>query len=316
MCTTPITINKGTPDQMTVGCGRCMPCHLKYCNQWRLRFTIHANFNPIFWCVTLTYDNRHLPTMKHKGKIYQTLYRSHASNFFKTLRNKTKKRYKIPPKISYLICGEYGDRLKRPHYHAIIFGAHPDDILESWNKGLIHFGNSNLDATINYALKYCLKSRLWKTYKIPYERPFINVSKGIGSQVLRIKSRHYVNEIRIDEETGELTEIQVLKTEYYPMVEEQTLQGMKLLLPRYYTKKTGQIIDTEKFRQIQIETDRRHSMEIEKLGLTRNQWNKLYHKYIWEMDKKQHYDNELLTTLPEKLVSLISGNTDLFSKNN
>ena len=129
MCTTPITLRKGTPDSMTVGCGRCMPCFIKYCNQWAFRFSIHAAANPVYWCITLTYNNKHLPTIRDGSKIYMTLIRAHVTNFMKQVRNKHNKRYKNKrkPPVSYIVCGEYGDQFKRPHYHAIVFGVHPDE---------------------------------------------------------------------------------------------------------------------------------------------------------------------------------------------
>ena len=113
MCVTPVTIHKGTPDQMTVGCGRCIPCHIKYCNQWAFRFKLHANTAVTHYCVTLTYAGEHLPKMrvyseKHKqGKVFMTLRRSHASSFFKTLRNqllhvsfaRTSKTFLLPDSI-------------------------------------------------------------------------------------------------------------------------------------------------------------------------------------------------------------------------
>lgn len=60
--------------------------------------------------ITLTYDDEHLP----KGG---TLVKSHFQDFMKSFRHAIS-----PMRVSYFMCGEYGDLNGRPHYHAIIFG--------------------------------------------------------------------------------------------------------------------------------------------------------------------------------------------------
>jgi len=58
--------------------------------------------------VNLTYDNEHVPvSLEHRD--FQL--------FMKRLRFARR-----PTKISYYMCGEYGDRTYRPHFHAILFG--------------------------------------------------------------------------------------------------------------------------------------------------------------------------------------------------
>ena len=151
------------------------------------------------------------------------------------------KRYKNAPnkpKISYLICGEYGDKFKRPHYHAIVFGAHADDIVKSWPYGAIYFGANNPDATVKYALKYVMKSRLWKSMGGSYERPFINVSKGIGASLIERGSKTYQV---VNTETGEFHKYKI--TCYNSNVPEQIeFGGIRMLLTRYYTKNSALLL--------------------------------------------------------------------------
>lgn len=59
--------------------------------------------------ITLTYNDEHLPG---DG----SLNKKHFQDFAKRLRKSTGK------KIRYFHCGEYGENLSRPHYHACIFG--------------------------------------------------------------------------------------------------------------------------------------------------------------------------------------------------
>jgi hypothetical protein len=214
-----------------------------------------------------------------------TLYRSHATNFFKTLRNNHNRTYKNSPKpkISYIICGEYGDKFKRPHYHAIIFGASRTDILNSWKHGLPYFGAPGLEATVNYTLKYSLKSRFYKYHETPfYERPFINVSKGIGLDLI------------VDPFTGE----QKLTT----LPELVTVNGYTTQLPRYYAQKLNMNIDTTKFKDEQIELQRKWEQELKLSNTTRYAYVKNYHNDRYNKQSNQNFNNEIHTNLDSSLI--------------
>nr|QJB19545.1 MAG: replication initiator protein [Microvirus sp.] len=288
MCVSPITINKGTPDAKTFGCGKCMPCHQKYVNQWSFRFRIHANNNPIFHCVTLTYNNQHLPYVKSKNnqKMYKTLVKSHAQTFFKTLRNKHTKRQKGGPKtkISYMICGEYGDQFKRPHYHSIIFGAHPEDIITSWRYGTPHFGDSDLEKTLAYGLKYTLKSKQWKQDKnYLTTRPFINFSKNIGLDLL------------CDPITGEVNLLDLPDT--------ITMNDNKqIIMPRYYQDKIGRSIDTSELKEKSIQKHRDFTELLNSQNVSFPEYAKDYYDYILHRDRKNKYDNEIITDAPFEFI--------------
>ena len=100
--------------KLTVPCGACLGCRIDKSREWAIRCTHELSYpapgiamQAAF--ITLTYDNEHLPeggTLEHK----------HFQDFMKRLRKKTGE------KLSYLMCGEYGDKTRRPHYHAVIFG--------------------------------------------------------------------------------------------------------------------------------------------------------------------------------------------------
>lgn len=63
--------------------------------------------------ITLTYSPENVPA---DGSLNKT----HFQLFMKRLRKHALK--ESNSKISFFHCGEYGDRLDRPHYHALIFG--------------------------------------------------------------------------------------------------------------------------------------------------------------------------------------------------
>ena len=74
--------------------------------------------------ITLTYRDEDLP-------LHGSLDKTHFQKFMKRLRFEIK-----PTKIRFYHCGEYGDKLSRPHYHALIFGYDfPDKTLWSYGQG-------------------------------------------------------------------------------------------------------------------------------------------------------------------------------------
>nr|QJB20509.1 MAG: replication initiator protein [Microvirus sp.] len=110
--------------------------------------------------ITLTYAPEHLP---HPPSLDY----SHFQLFMKRLRKR------MGP-MRFFMCGEYGDQLSRPHFHAIIFGTRfPDRVL--WSRSgsgndlyrsatleqLWPFGHSSVaDVTFEsaaYVARYSLK---------------------------------------------------------------------------------------------------------------------------------------------------------------
>lgn len=89
-----------------------------------------AQFHEHSCFLTLTYNDDHLPT--DSGLRYDDFQR-----FMKRLRKwQPDKRYRVidgrrvlDNPIRYYMCGEYGDELLRPHYHAALFGAVFPDML-------------------------------------------------------------------------------------------------------------------------------------------------------------------------------------------
>lgn len=63
--------------------------------------------------LTLTYSDEHLPPDL-------SLNHSHFQLFMKRLRERLHRKHGV--KVRYLMCGEYGDKFQRPHYHACLFG--------------------------------------------------------------------------------------------------------------------------------------------------------------------------------------------------
>lgn len=103
-------------------CGRCFPC-LKYrARVWSHRIILEATQHEHNSFVTLTY-----------AEAPEELCPRDAQLWLKRLRKRVS-----PVKIRYYLCGELGDRNKRPHYHAAVFGLDPcrdSDVRETWRSG-------------------------------------------------------------------------------------------------------------------------------------------------------------------------------------
>lgn len=105
---------KGYPDMpLTVPCGNCIGCRLDRSKQWAIRCVNEASLHEDNCFLTLTYAN---PPENNE------LNKEHFQKFMKKLRKKYAHK-----QIRYFQCGEYGEKLSRPHYHALIFGLDFED---------------------------------------------------------------------------------------------------------------------------------------------------------------------------------------------
>lgn len=96
-------------NNLSLPCGRCIGCRLERSRQWAVRMVHESKCYDDNCFVTLTYSPENLPK---DG----SLVRKHVQDFVKRLRAR------FPDlKIRYFYCGEYGDKLSRPHYHLCLF---------------------------------------------------------------------------------------------------------------------------------------------------------------------------------------------------
>lgn len=97
-------------------CGKCIECRLEYARQWAIRCVHEAQMHQENSFITLTYSEKHLESPKLQYRDFQL--------FMKKLR------FAYPnQQIGMFVTGEYGDRTKRPHWHAIVFGWSPKDLV-------------------------------------------------------------------------------------------------------------------------------------------------------------------------------------------
>lgn len=161
---------------------------------WTIRLTHESKqwYNQFF--VTLTYCPEECP-ISDNG--FMTLRKDHVQKFLKRLRKNT------GASIKYYMCGEYGTKYKRPHYHFILFGDErltDVEITKAWINpdsgflfGHVHFGDVQA-GSIQYTVQYYDKGDWYPSHKRDDREPeFSLMSKGLGKNYLNEETvRHIV----------------------------------------------------------------------------------------------------------------------------
>lgn len=171
------------PDNFVqVPCGNCLGCRIEYSRSWALRCEHEAKMHRSNSFITLTYNNDNLPR-------FGTLVKEHMRDFWKRLRY-----YIGDERIRYFYCGEYGDKLDRPHYHAIVFGFDfPDKRPWKRSKGNILYRSELLEK----AWTFGYSSIGTATFQSAGYIARYSLKKVRGKK----KSAHYT---KIDKDTGEI----------------------------------------------------------------------------------------------------------------
>ncbi len=114
--------------KLVIPCGGCVGCRLKRASEWAVRGTHEASLYLDNCFVTFTYDDKRLP-FREEGQIPANvgLHYPDFQDFMKRLRKQT------GADVRYIVCGEYGDKLGRPHFHAILFNFNFSD-RKKWYK--------------------------------------------------------------------------------------------------------------------------------------------------------------------------------------
>lgn len=154
MCFYPKKING-----QYVACRHCIDCRLNKAREWSFRVAAEASLYDQNCMITLTYSDEFLPPDKKVDRRAIQL-------FMKRLRKAIS-----PAKVRFFACGEYGARFSRPHYHVVLFGFQPDDLVELRRDGkgtmlyrsalierLWTFGFSSVVTDVNlYVARYVAK---------------------------------------------------------------------------------------------------------------------------------------------------------------
>lgn len=146
--------------ELSLPCGQCVGCRLERSRQWAVRCLHETQMHESSSFVTLTYNDEHLPE-------YGCLRYRDFQLFMKRLR-------KVFPEARFFMCGEYGERTGRPHYHACLFGVwfhdrkfwktspsgfklYRSELMERlWPHGDADIGDMSFESA-GYVARYCMK---------------------------------------------------------------------------------------------------------------------------------------------------------------
>lgn len=182
-----------TDKPLELPCGRCIGCRLERSRQWAVRCMHEAKCWEDNCFITLTYNEENCPPSG-------SLVPRHFVLFMKKLRAKYGKG------IRFFHCGEYGEKLMRPHHHAILFNFDfPDkkvhsvrdgirlyrsDILDAlWGFGFCSIGEATFESAA-YVARYAMKKVYGPDAKDYYEwkvPEYLTMSRrpGIGASWIK-----------------------------------------------------------------------------------------------------------------------------------
>lgn len=140
---------------IAVPCGKCADCLAKKSRDLFVRAYTEVMQRPASYFVTLTYSDEYLPFTRN---FRPTLSKTDFQQFLKRMRKTNK------VDITYIGCGEYGDKGNRPHYHLIMMFkpfVTPEEVYnmveKAWFRGCrIQIAPAE-PATVHYVLKYLIK---------------------------------------------------------------------------------------------------------------------------------------------------------------
>lgn len=143
---------------MLLPCGHCLGCKFDKAKDWATRCVNELEYHDKACFLTLTYNDKNYP-----GR----LVKEHLTGFIKALRNRG-------VECRYVGCGELGSQTRRAHYHLILFGYEPDDLLmysrseagdflytsekltKLWDKGYVLVGDVTYQSC-GYVARYTTK---------------------------------------------------------------------------------------------------------------------------------------------------------------
>lgn len=218
---------------LSLPCGQCVGCRLERSRQWAMRCLHEAKLHENNCFITLTYSDEHLPNDR-------SLHYRDFQLFMKKLRKK------FGSKIRFYMCGEYGEKFDRPHFHACIFGFDfPDrkywkqtgsgsklyrseELEKLWKYGFSSIGDVNFESAA-YVARYIMK-KVTGQGKHDQHYKFTDLSTG---EVLEKKPEF--NKMSLKPGIG-YEWFKKYKSDVYPH-DYVIINGRKVRPPKYYDLK-------------------------------------------------------------------------------
>lgn len=274
----------GPVQEVQLPCGQCIGCRVKKSREWALRCVHESSLYDRNCFITLTFNEEYIngKRMDINGnvkKLYPggTLIKADFQRFIKRLRKRFKgynavenKKGEVKYPIRYFHCGEYGEKMNRPHHHACIFNFDFED-KKLWVKrdGVELYRSEELEKLWPYG--YCTIGAV--TFKsAAYVARYV-IKKISG----KLAKDHYR---RVDPETGEVIDLVPeyitmsrrpgIGMKWYERYSDEvfnkdfvTNNGSRIRVPSYYDKLLGEV-DPEMLSQIKKERSkgvRRESLQ-------------------------------------------------------
>lgn len=241
-----ITFNRnerGILHHLHIPCGQCIGCRERIGAQWAIRLQHEASLWDANCFVTLTYSEGNLPP---GGTL---LHRDFAL-FMKRLRKAN------GPNVRFFMCGEYGPKTLRPHYHACLFnidfrdrepagkskGGFPffysKHLSSLWELGRATVQNFTPE-TAAYTTGYILKK-----------------AKGQEADVRYLRQNPDGTTYRVAPEYAQMSRrpgigynwITRFHRDIFPHDTAVSRTGRELPVPRYYTEKAGDLYDLDEIK--------------------------------------------------------------------
>ena len=180
---------------LVLPCGQCVGCRLQRAATWALRCVHESKMYEQNSFITLTYNDANLPedwSLRHDD----------WQKFMKRLKERV--RYSGDKRnIRFYMCGEYGEKFGRPHYHACMFNydfpdkkykrvnalgdkIYTSELLDDvWNMadpGVCEIGSVSIQSA-GYVARYIMKKVTGDDAVAHYgeRKPeYTHMSKGIG----------------------------------------------------------------------------------------------------------------------------------------
>lgn len=140
--------SKVVRDFKEIPCGTCQGCCIDKSREWANRMMLELQDHDSAYFITLTYDELHVSETFYpdpdtgEALPAMTLRPRDAQLWLKRLRKAFPDDH-----IRYFLCGEYGTNTHRPHYHAIVFGLHLDDLVLISNASDSYYRSAALEKT-------------------------------------------------------------------------------------------------------------------------------------------------------------------------
>lgn len=152
--------SKETPAKLIVPCGKCYNCRRRRNRDWVARLLCEeSTYNSsATWFITLTYDDNNLFfSISDDGTAYiPTLVKSHMQKWKKDFKSMVKY-HSNQDNLRFFICGEYGKKSFRPHYHVLLFGYEDRGSLQDYLRKTWPYGSFYVDSSSDKVLSYCTK---------------------------------------------------------------------------------------------------------------------------------------------------------------